>query len=278
MNKKKSLQELTFKDNFMFGAVMLNPEICKGVLERSLGIEIERVEISKERSIVYNPEYKGIRLDAYAKDENNTRYDVEMQVLRKSAIQKRARYYHGQIDMEILLSGLPYEELPDTYVIFICDFDPFNKKKYRYTCKTICEEVPELQMDDGAHTVFLSTKGENKEEVPKELVDFLEFVGKPLSESEVEQDDIFIQKVQTTIREVKKSREMGARYMTFEELLKDERAEGRAEGDRNRLITTVQKKLAKGDSVEKIADDLVEELSVIREIIKELQLERRDLI
>lgn len=210
-------------------------------------------------------------MDAYAKDENNTRYDVEMQVLRKSAIQKRARYYHGQIDMEILLSGLPYEELPDTYVIFICDFDPFNKKKYRYTCKTICEEVPELQMDDGAHTVFLSTKGENKEEVPKELVDFLEFVGKPLSESEAEQDDIFIQKVQTTIREVKKSREMGARYMTFEELLKDERAEGRAEGDRNRLVSQVQKKLAKGDTVEKIADDLVEELSVIHEIVKELQ-------
>lgn len=172
--------------------------------------------------------------------------------------------------MEILLSGLPYEELPDTYVIFICDFDPFDKKKYRYTCKTICEEVPELQMDDGAHTVFLSTKGDNKEEVPKELVDFLEFVGKPLSESEAEQDDIFIQKVQTTIREVKKSREMGARYMTFEELLKDERAEGRAEGDRNRLVRQVQKKLAKGDSVEKIADDLVEELSVIQEIVQEL--------
>ena len=77
-------------------------------------------------------------------------------------------------------------------------------------------------------------------------------------------------KKKSTIREVKKSREMGARYMTFEELLKDERAEGRAEGDRNRLVTTVQKKLAKGDSVEKIADDLVEELSVIQEIVKEL--------
>ena len=271
MNKKKSLQELTFKDNFMFGAVMLNPEICKGVLERSLGIEIERVHISKERSIVYNPEYKGIRLDAYAKDENNTRYDVEMQVLRKSAIQKRARYYHGQIDMEILLSGLPYEELPDTYVIFICDFDPFDKKKYRYTCKTICEEVPELQMDDGAHTVFLSTKGENKEEVPKELVDFLEFVGKPLSESEAEQDDLFIQKVQTTIREVKKSREMGARYMTFEELLKDERAEGRAEGDRNRLVSQVQKKLAKGLSVEEIAEAVEESVDTVEALVKEIE-------
>lgn len=83
-----------------------------------------------------------------------------------------------------------------------------------------------------------------------------------------------LEKVQTTIREAKKSREMGVRYMTFQELLKDEReegrAEGRAEGDRNRLVTIVQKKLAKGDSVEKIADDLVEELSVIQEIVKEL--------
>lgn len=35
MNQKKTLQELTFKDNFMFGAVLLDPENCKGVIERS---------------------------------------------------------------------------------------------------------------------------------------------------------------------------------------------------------------------------------------------------
>ena len=101
MFKKKSLQELTIKDNFMFGAVMLEPEICKGVLERILEIEIERVEVSKEKSIVYNPEYKGVRLDVYAKDEKNTHFDVEMQALEKPAIRKRARYNHSQLDMEI---------------------------------------------------------------------------------------------------------------------------------------------------------------------------------
>lgn len=105
MSEKKSIQELTIKNNFMFGAVMLNPENCKETLERCLGIEIERVEVDKEKSIVYNPEFKGVRLDIYAKDENNSHYNVEMQVLRKPAIEKRARYYHGQIDMEILLSG-----------------------------------------------------------------------------------------------------------------------------------------------------------------------------
>jgi len=58
--KKKSIQELTIKDNFMFGAVMMDPENCKGIIERSLGIEVAYVEVSKEKSIVYNPEYKGV--------------------------------------------------------------------------------------------------------------------------------------------------------------------------------------------------------------------------
>ncbi|MBQ8803819.1 MAG: Rpn family recombination-promoting nuclease/putative transposase [Tyzzerella sp.] len=274
MGKKKSLQELTFKSNFMFGAVMLDPKNCKGVLERSLGIEIERVEVSKEKSIVYNPEYKGIRLDVYAKDDNNTHYDVEIQVLRRAAIKKRARYYHGQLDMEILLSGLPYKDLPDTYVIFICDFDPFGQGKYRYTLKKICEECPAISMEDGAHTIFLSTKGKNKEEVPDELVRFLDFVAAPLSESERDFEDDFIRQLQNSVREVKESREMGARYMTFQELLNDEREEGLQEGRFLKLKEQVEKKLAKGCSIEDIADMLEEDIEVIKDIVAELQEEQ----
>ena len=41
-------------------------------------------------------------------------------------------------------------------------------------------------------------------------------------------------------------------------------------GESNYLVKQVQKKVAKDDSVEKIADDLVEDINVIEEIIKEL--------
>ena len=228
--RKKTIQELTIIDNFMFGAVMMVPENCKELLERTLGITIGRIEISKEKSIVYNPEYKGIRLDIYARDEENTHYNVEMQALQETNILKRSRYYHSQLDMELLLSGSSYKELPQTYVIFICDFDPFGEKKYRYTMKQVCEETPEVEIDDGAHTIFLSTKGENPEEVPKGLVAFLEFVKTPLEESERDFQDAYISRLQDTIKNIKVSREMGARYMTFQELLEDERERGRAEG------------------------------------------------
>lgn len=140
MSNKKTLQELAIKDNFMFCTVMSDEDNCRSFLEMVLRFPIERVEISSERSLFYHPGFKGIRLDVYAKDEKNTRYDVEMQAIKKDILPKRARYYHSQIDMKLLQSGAKYAELPKAYVIFICDFDPFGESKYQYTFENRCVE------------------------------------------------------------------------------------------------------------------------------------------
>ena len=116
---RKSIPKKAYVDFFMFAAVMLDEENAKGVVERALGIEIDYVEISYEKSIVYNPEYKGIRLDVYLKDDKNRHFNVEMQVAN-TEIFKRSRYYHSQIDMELLSTGIDYEQLSESYVIFIC--------------------------------------------------------------------------------------------------------------------------------------------------------------
>ena len=43
--------------------------------------------------------------------------------------------------------------------------------------------------------------------------------------------------------------------------------EGEQMGQHNKLVTLVQKKLQKGDSVEKIADDLMETMDTIQKIV-----------
>ena len=230
MGRTKRLKELTIKDNFMFGAVMMDEDNCKGLLERVLEIPIDRVDVSKEKSIVYHPEYKGVRLDVYAKDEEQTRYNVEMQVERKPALGKRSRYYQSQMDMEMLLTGEDYTELPNTYVIFICDFDPFGKDKYRYTFRTTCQESENVDLEDGRTTVFLNTRGKNESEVPGELVTFLQYMKEDLEGSEKEFHDPYVEQLQKFIRNVKGSREMEERFMIFEEMLKEERAAGFAKG------------------------------------------------
>ena len=230
MSRQKRLQDLTIKDNFMFGAVMSIEENCIAFLEMVLSFPIEKVVVSKERSMIYHPEYKGVRLDIYAKDEKHTHYNVEMQTRRQADLGKRSRYYHSQIDMECLKKGLSYEELPDTFVIFICDFDPFDCGLYYYSFQNECQEDTRAKLRDGNKTIFLSTRGKNKEQMPQSLVKFLKFVEADLAESEQDFGDELVKQFQDSIREIKASREMGERYMLFEELLKEERQEGLAQG------------------------------------------------
>ena len=230
MKKRKTLQDLTIKDNFLFGAVMCVEENCKGFLEMVLGFSISSVVVSKEKSMIYHPEYKGVRLDIYAEDENRTHCNVEMQVKKKTALGKRSRYYHSQMVMEALASGEDYETLPDTFVIFVCDFDPFGEHLYCYTFGNECRENKNAKLDDGSYTIFLSTKGENEEEVPVELVRFLKFATADLEESEEDFQDELVKQFQETIHSIKTDREMGERYMIFEEMLREEKQEGRLEG------------------------------------------------
>ena len=240
MRKRKTLQDLTIKDNFLFGAVMSVEENCRGFLEMVLGFPIAHVVVSREKSIIYHPEYKGVRLDIYAEDENHTHYNVEMQVKKKAALGKRSRYYHSQMVMEALESGEDYETLPDTFVIFICDFDPFDQKLYCYTFQNECRENKSVKLGDGSCTILLSTRGENEEEVPPELVRFLKFVTADLKESEGDFQDRLVSQCQKTIRDIKTDREMGERYMTLEELLKDEKQEGRLEATRENILELLE--------------------------------------
>lgn len=82
----------------------------------------------------------------------------------------------------------------------------------------------------------------------KTLVKFLKYVGAELEESTGDYDDEFVSRLQNSVKKIKKDREMGRRYMLFEELMRDEYragkeeglAEGRAEGlaeGRNEGIT-----------------------------------------
>jgi predicted transposase/invertase (TIGR01784 family) len=225
----------------MFAAVMLDPENCRQLLELVLRIPIARVQVSREKSIVYNPKYKGVRLDIYAKDEYNTHYNVEMQV-KSQKVEKRSRYYHSQMDMELLMSGIGYEELPDSYVIFICDYDPFDMGKYQYTVEKRFLEAKDTLYEDGTHSIFLSTTGTNKSEVPEALIKFLEFVHANLEDSTKNFEDEFVRKLQASVEQIKKSREMGARYMVFEEMLREERAEGKAEGKAESVLELLESK------------------------------------
>ena len=68
----------------MFSAVMAEEENCRGLLELATDISVGRVEVRREKSFVYHPEYKGVRMDVYAKDEK-ARAEQTIQILPQPA-------------------------------------------------------------------------------------------------------------------------------------------------------------------------------------------------
>ena len=175
-----------------------------------------------------------------------------MQVRNKDNLPKRSRYYHSQIDMELISTGTDYKELPDTYVIFICNFDPFGFGKYKYTFDMICTETGEM-LDDGARTIFLSTRWSDDSEVPEGLRKFLQYVAADTAASTEDFGDDYVRSLQKSVSRIKSDREMGERYMLLKELLSDEKAEG---------ITIGR---ARGK-----AEDVIELLSELGEVSAEL--------
>ena len=94
----------------------------------------------------------------------------------------------------------------------------------------------------------------------------------------LEQVNLYYHKIRSYDKMVKASREMGARYMTFEEYIKEEReeareegreegrAEGRSEGELLKTIFLIRKKLQRGKSLQETARELEEEVTVLKPI------------
>lgn len=272
-------EQLGLSDNFIFQKAMMNERLCTKILTEIIGVEVSKVEYKDyEKTISIRSDAKGIRLDAYIKGDDAV-YSVEMQNLSKDNLKKRSRYYHDMIDLDLLERGCRYKNLNNTYVIFICDFDLFGEKQYKYTFTSKCEEVRGLALNEGRTTIFMNTKGQAGD-VSEDCKLFLKAVRSQFTA------DPFSAILKSEVERIKSSTEWRSEYMRLSEWLEDEkelareegmkegrqkglqegRQEGREEGLQEFLVTLVCKKLIKGESCEQIAKQLEESVDSIANI------------
>ena len=239
MYKIKTYEELDFTDDFLFCKILeIKPELARELLEMILQIRIREVKVNRQVPIDQIREGRGIRLDVYAEDENNTVYDIEMQTTKQKELPKRTRYYQGMIDLNLIEKGAKFKELKKTYIIFICLSDPFKEGRYVYTFKNLCMENPKLELGDDTTKVFLNASG-TVGEISEELRDFFNLLNKRKTKSD------FSRKIEAAVKNAKTHKEWRAEYMTLEmhyqEKYEEGLEEGRAEGSVKTLIALVKK-------------------------------------
>jgi len=268
MNEKVKYESLGLSDDFMFWHVMDDEEIMTHTLEHLLKIKISRIEkVQPQRVFDIEPDSKGIRLDVFVEDDLKNRYAIEMQKSTTYNLPRRSRYYHSMMDLDLMSKGEEYENLRDSVVIFICDFDPFAGKKYRYTFESQCREKADLILKDGKKTIFLSTAGEDDKDTETWLIEFLRYVENSSSEVAESCESELVKMIHRKLETVRSDSARRGEYMKLRERLKENRELGREEGIFIERIRLIRKLHLDGYDVVFISDLMDENRDLIEKVI-----------
>ncbi len=271
MERRKTLEEMNLLDDFLFGSVVAYPEIgerfVRSLLKTIFGREFKHLSVTAQK-VLYgaNTNLHGARLDVYMEpevedsfEERATVYDIEPDLkdfpADKKALPRRIRFYHGKIAARSLNSGADYNTLKNVVVIMIMPYDPFDLNRMMYTIKNKCVEVPEMEYEDGASTLFFYTKG--TEGVPNEAVkQLLHYMEDTTYENAVNEE---LREIHRMVETVKKDSEVGGmRIQIVDELIKMSE-ENAKQAEENAKLTEEIKKLkevlAQKNALLKMAED-----------------------
>ena len=105
-----------------------------------------------------------------ARDSTGKQFDVEIQQDNEGASPKRARYHSGLMDMNTLNPGQDFEELPESYVIFITRDDILG---YGLPIYHIDRQIKELNeaFQDEAHIIYVNSRNQDDTELGRLMHD-----------------------------------------------------------------------------------------------------------
>lgn len=262
----KRYEELTFTDDFMFCRIMqYNEDICKDLIELIIGRKVGQiVSNDRQRPIEITPDGRGVRMDVYLEDDKNTVYNIEMQNGKLNNLPKRARYYQSMIDVDMFERGASYEELKNSYIIFINSSDPLGKGYPVYTIKNRCLENENVDYDDGTTKIFVNASC-TCDIINAELRAFLSYLNMGNA------DSVLTHRINDKILEAKQNAGWKGEFMTLYEHYQIERSEGREEGRQEALAASVDAMVAKLNmTIEEACDVLdidIQKYTVAKQVV-----------
>ena len=143
-------------------------------LEYVLQVIMEKQDLRVIDQIIQK-DYKNLQgrsaiMDCVARDSEGKQFDVEIQQDNEGASPKRARYHSGLMDMNTLNPGRDFDELPESYVIFITRDDILG---YDFPIYHIDRHIKEADdsFQDEAHIIYVNSRKQEDTELGRLMHD-----------------------------------------------------------------------------------------------------------
>ena len=120
---------------------------------------------------IKNLQGRSIRMDILAHDRKGVIYNIEVQNDDAGADPKRARYNSSLLDANITEAGDDYDQLRETYVIFITKNDILGKGLPIYHIDRMIKETGE-NFNDKSHIIYVNSSIQDETKLGKLMQDF----------------------------------------------------------------------------------------------------------
>ena len=155
---KQVIRSLCMMNNrFMNFMLDDNKEAAQVFLRVILGDDKIKVRNVRIQSFIQNIYGHSSQLDILAQDSKGRYFNVEVQRSDEGAPARRARFYSSILDTHFLQPSKLYEELPDTYVIFITENDVLHDNLPLYNIRRRIDENAKC-FEDGSHIIYVNSQ------------------------------------------------------------------------------------------------------------------------
>lgn len=208
-----------------------------------------RVLEAHSQRVIKNLQGRSVKLDILAVDSHNRVFNVEVQRSDRGAGAKRARYNSALIDANVTEPGDQYEDLNETFVIFITENDVMKAGLPIYHIDRVVRETGKL-FEDEEHIIYVNSQIKDETKLGRLMHDF----------SCTDAKDMYNKVLADRVRYFKED-ERGVEIMCREmEIMRNQaHEEGIEKGRIMQLIKQVCVKMQKFSSAEEVANDLVEQ-------------------
>lgn len=117
--------------------------------------ELVVVEVHTQVHAANQPADRAVRMDVVARDSAGRTVNIEIQRAGRGAGSRRARFNSSMLDAALLQKGEDFEQLPETYVVFITERDVLGQGLPVYKIERYILDLDEL-FDDGAHILYVN--------------------------------------------------------------------------------------------------------------------------
>ena len=155
------IREARLIDNaFMNAFFDNNKRAVEFILRIILDDKKLKVTDSKVETLLVNASWREVILDIYAIDGNGNNINVELQRSNEGANVKRARYHSAMLDTHMLQKNHRFEDIKDSYVIFITEEDVFGRGLPIRRIERVFTDTGE-QINDGGHIIYVNGADQN---------------------------------------------------------------------------------------------------------------------